>query len=119
MSLEVNHGDEVEVAAEGPDADTAVDTIAAALATGLGEAGAAVASPAAAARVTTPEVGRAPRPASASPDVLVGVSASSGLAIGRVVQFRRSEVSVPEHAASPGDERARLASAIAAAKHQL
>jgi len=119
MSLEIALGDEVEVAAEGPDADTAVQTIAAALATGLGEAGATAALPAAAARVGTPEAGRGPRPASADPDVLVGVSASNGLAIGRIVQFRRSELSVPEHAASPGDEHARLASAIATAKRQL
>jgi phosphoenolpyruvate-protein phosphotransferase len=119
MSLEIAHGDEVEVAAEGPDADIAVHTIAAALATGLGEAGATAALPVAAARVSTPEAGRGPRPASADPDLLVGVSASNGLAIGRIVQFRRSELSVAEHAASPGDERARLASAIATAKRQL
>ena len=48
MSLEVGHGDEVEVVADGPDADAAVQTIAAALASGLGEAGAAVTPPAAA-----------------------------------------------------------------------
>ena len=120
MSLEVNHGDEVEVAAEGPDADTAIETIAAALATGLGEASAAaVAPPAAAARVGTSQETRGPRPASVNPDVLAGVPASSGVAIGRVMQFRRSEVDVPERAGSPGDERARLGSAIADAKRQL
>ena len=119
MSLEVGHGDEVEVAADGPDADTAVQTIAAALATGLGEAGADAAPPAAAAPISPPEGGRGPRPASANPDVLVGVSASNGLAIGRIVQFRRSEITVPEHAGSPGEERARLVSAIANAKGQL
>jgi phosphocarrier protein FPr len=116
MSLEVVHGDEVEIAAEGPDADAALHAIAAAFASGLGE-GTAAAAPAA--RVGTPEPVRAPRPASASPDVLVGVQASSGVAIGRIVQFRRSDAVVPEHADAPGDEHARLLSAIADAKRQL
>jgi phosphoenolpyruvate-protein phosphotransferase len=119
MSLEVGQGDEVEIAAEGPDAGAAVEAIAAALAGGLGEEGAAVVAPAAAGAVSAPEVGRPPRPASAHPDVLVGVSAAGGLAVGRIVQFRRSEPSIPEHAASPDDERARLRSAIADAKRQL
>jgi phosphoenolpyruvate-protein phosphotransferase len=120
MSLEVGHGDEVEVAAEGPDADTAVQAIANALAGGLGEPGADAVSPGAAARTHAIEAGRDPRPApSANPNALVGVPASGGLVIGRVVQFRRSEISVAERAASPGDERAGLASALADAKGQL
>jgi multiphosphoryl transfer protein len=64
-------------------------------------------------------VARTPRLVSSSPDVLVGVPASSGLAIGRVVQFRRSEVRVRERAGSQDEERAHLASAIAEAKRQL
>src|SRR4029077_17587000 len=47
------------------------------------------------------------------------VAASSGLAIGRIVQFRRSEIDVPKDAALPADERARLHAALADAKRQL
>jgi phosphocarrier protein FPr len=120
MSLEIAHGDEVEVVGDGADADRAVQTIADALARGLGESGASAAPPAASpARVDVLDVARTPRLASPSPGVLVGVAASSGLAIGRVVQFRRSEVHVAERAGSPDEERAHLASAITEAKRQL
>ena len=119
MSLEVGHGDEVEVVADGPDADAAMQAIAAALTSGLGETGAVVSPVPAAVRASAPETGRGPRTSPRSPDVLVGVPAASGVAIGRIVQFRRSEVVVPEHAATPGEERTRLAAAIADAKRQL
>ena len=119
MSLEVGQGDEVEIAADGPAAAAAVEAIAAALAGGLGEAGASVVAPAAPVPVSAPEAGRVPRPASANPDELVGVSAAGGLAVGRIVQLRRSEPAVQERAASPDDERARLTTAIGEAKRQL
>ena len=119
MSLEVGHGDEVEVVADGPDADAAMQAIAAALTNGLGETGAVVSPVPAAVRASAPETGRGPRTSPRSPDVLVGVPAASGVAIGRIVQFRRSEVVVPERAAAPGEERTRLAAAIADAKRQL
>src|SRR6185503_18586960 len=93
--------------------------IVAGLASGLGEAAAAVAPPVVTPRSTTAADRREPRPAFASGDALVGVPASRGVAIGRIVQLRRSEVGVAEHADSPGDERARLASALADAKRQL
>jgi phosphocarrier protein FPr len=119
MSLDVGHGDEVEVVADGPDADHAVQTIAAALAGGLGEAG-AVASPLPAVTgASTPETVRGPRPALGRPDVLVGVPAASGVAVGRIVQFRRSALIVSERAAAPDEERARLASAMTDAKREL
>jgi len=98
MSLDVGHGDEVEVVAEGADADIAVKTVASALASGLGEQG-VVASPPAAPS-TSPDVARSVRPAPVNPNVLVGVAASGGVAIGRVVRFHRSEVSVPARGGS-------------------
>jgi phosphoenolpyruvate-protein phosphotransferase len=147
MSLDVGYGDEVEVIAEGRDAQAAVDAVAAALASGLGEPGAVaaaapgadgVASAGTAARGgtgaateagsassarTAPRAGVAAgagaRPARADPNVLAGVPASGGLAVGRVVQFRRTEVSVAERAASPDEERRRLESALVTAKSQL
>jgi phosphoenolpyruvate-protein phosphotransferase len=148
MSLDVGYGDEVDVVAEGRDAQAAVETVAAALATGLGEPGSVVAAAAgpdgvAAAASTATHAGAgepaepdtaarvggagaagiasraAGRPSRADPNVLAGVPASGGLAVGRVVQFRRSEVSVPERAASPDEERRRLESALVEAKHQL
>jgi phosphoenolpyruvate-protein phosphotransferase len=119
MSLDVGHGDEVEVVAEGRDAEAALETVAAALATGLGEPGAAVAAAAGGDGAASGGAGAAARPARADPNVLVGVPASGGLAVGRVVQFRRSEAAVSERAASPDEERLRLESALADAKRQL
>jgi multiphosphoryl transfer protein len=117
MSLEIDHGDDVEVVAEGADADTAAEAVAAALAGGLGEQGIAAASSAAAAPAGGGQAARS-APA-ANPNVLVGVSASGGVAVGRVVQFRRADVSVPARGTSPEEERRRLDGALATAKREL
>ncbi|OLC44655.1 MAG: phosphoenolpyruvate--protein phosphotransferase [Acidobacteria bacterium 13_1_40CM_65_14] len=117
MSLDVGHGDEVEVVAEGPEADIAVKTVASALASGLGEQGVVTSPPVEPS--TSPDVARSVRPAPVNPNVLVGVAASGGVAIGRLVQFHRSEVSVPSRGGSADAERRRLESALAAAKRQL
>src|SRR3954462_2299626 len=107
MSLEVARGDEVEVAADGADADTAVQRVVSAIAGGLGE-GIAVVAPAPAPAVPTgaAEAKPAPRPPSSLPNVLVGAAGSRGVAIGRILQFRTSEIVVPADAAAPAEERA-------------
>jgi len=116
MSLDIGYGDEVRVVAEGADAEAAAETLAAALASGLGEQGVVVVASGAAA-TGAGEAARLTRPV--NPNVLVGVPASGGVAIGRVVQFRRTDVSVPARGASPEQERRLLEASIAAAKHEL
>lgn len=110
MGLNIGHGDKVQVIAHGEDAEQAVTAIAAALASGLGEEG----------LVPVGET-QAPQTAeeapltgihSEDPDVLLGVSASPGLAVGTIVQLRRKEIEVEEFAADKHLERRKLNEAI-------
>ncbi|MGQ4495895.1 glucose PTS transporter subunit IIA, partial [Dermabacteraceae bacterium P13101] len=59
------------------------------------------------------------RPRSGDENLLVGVSASPGLAVGTVFQVRREEVAIEEHAADAAAERSKLNAAIDAALYDL
>ncbi|MDO5500646.1 MAG: phosphoenolpyruvate--protein phosphotransferase [Propionibacteriaceae bacterium] len=114
MGLAAARGDKIVVAAHGPDADDAVARIEQAIRDGLGEdcppISEADATPAAAAApAPAPEPAR---PRSGDPDLLLGVSASPGLGIGRVVQLRREDIQVDEFAEDHHRERRKLNSAI-------
>ena len=113
MSLEVGAGDSVTIVARGSDAAAAVAAIGELLAVGSPNgagAGAPAERPAPAAA--------APAPPSAD-GVLRGVSASPGVAIGNVFQFRHDDAVVEERAADPERERRALDAAIADARAQL
>ena len=118
MGLEVGHGDKVVLIAEGPDAAEAIAALIPELASGLGDEG----SKPAAAPATT-EIGLnsapAPRPRSDDPNLLLGVSASPGLAVGKVFQLRREEIQVEEEGGDAHKERRRLDDALDSAKVQL
>jgi multiphosphoryl transfer protein len=117
LRLDVRHGEKVNVVARGSDAQRAVQALAPLIESGLGEEG--VPAPAPAARVVA-EISRPPQvPRSTDPDVLLGVTASPGLAIGAVFQVRRQDVDVPESAEDPDAEELRLAQALDAARQQL
>lgn len=111
MSLEIDRGDEVTVAARGVDATLAADAVAGALAAPPGEPAQAAARPAFDTGQPAIEPGAA--------DVLRGIPASDGLAIGVIVRFRAAEIAVAERGGSAEEERARLQAAIAAAKGEL
>jgi multiphosphoryl transfer protein len=118
MALDVGHGAKVQVVASGPDAKAAVEKLSAVLAAGSGDEGC---KPAPAPATTTLAAAAAP-PAqrkSTDPNVLVGASASPGLAIGQVFQLRRQEIHVAEAGAGVQIERKQLAAALAAAQGQL
>jgi phosphoenolpyruvate-protein phosphotransferase len=118
MGLEVGCGDKVQIVANGEDAERAVAELAAAIAGGLGEAGAVpVAAPASVAAPTSAEP--VPRRRSDNPNVLLGVSASPGLAVGTVVQVRREDITVVEGASDRHQERRNLNDAIDRAGVQL
>ena len=119
MGLATNFGDKVRVQATGPDAGEAAGALARLLAEGSGEkpgdAPAPAPSPAAAA---APSAG-AVRAAAADANELTGVSASPGLAVGKIVQFRQEVIDVKEAGESPQRERARLESARHEAHQQI
>lgn len=96
LSAGIRHGDEIEIAGRGPDARAATAAIAALIEQGMGE-----------------EAHQSPAPvATPAPDGLIhGVRAAPGLAIGRVFQFRASDIAVTEQGNGPAAESATLATA--------
>ena len=111
MGLSTQQGDAITVKASGPDAREAVRSLSALLAAGCGEqpGEAPTAAP-------TPAPARA---VAASADELVGVSASPGLAVGRIFQFRHQVIEVAERGGSSERERARLDAALHDAGAQI
>ncbi|WP_250529740.1 phosphoenolpyruvate--protein phosphotransferase [Caballeronia sp. ATUFL_F1_KS4A] len=115
MALATSFGDKLRVEAAGPDAGEAAAALARLLASGSGEKpGHAPAPAVAAAEPVAPA--RAP---STNANEFTGVSASPGLAVGKIVQFRREVIDVAEAGESPQRERARLDAAHHEARQQI
>ena len=118
MALEIEAGDAVTIVARGSDAAAAVAALSDLLASDFAGAVHASAAQASAA----PEI-RAPLAATPSqplaPDVLRGVPASPGIAIGSIFQFRHDDTVTEERAADAQQERRKLDSALSAARAQL
>lgn len=117
MALEVTQGAKVQLVATGADAAAAVEKLSAVLAAGCGDEGCTPA-PAPATMVVAP-IAAPPRRKSTDPNLLIGVAASPGLAVGEVFQVRHQEIEVTEAGESVDAERRRLAAAVEAAAAQL
>ena len=117
MNLDVRYNDKVNLVAEGPDAQDAIDFLVPLILSGLGEEG--VSAPAPASRVVAEIARPVPARRSDDPNVLLGVTASPGLAVGNVFQVRHQDVSVPETAEDAEAEQLKLAGAIETSKRQL
>jgi phosphocarrier protein FPr/phosphocarrier protein len=115
MGLGTQHGDAIRVKAWGVDAVEAVCAISNLLAEGCGELPEAAAVVVPAAAVPTAPVSATAPPAKA----LTGVSASPGLAVGRIVQYRQDVIVVAEAGESPERERGRLEAALQEARAQI
>lgn len=118
MALEIGCGAKVQVVATGPDAAGAVEKLAGVLAKGCGDEG-CVPAPAPATTTVSRSAAPAPRRKSADANVLIGVPASSGLAVGEVFQVRRPDIEVTEPGRGVDAERRKLTAAISAAQGQL
>jgi len=118
MALEVPQGAKVQVVARGLDARAAVEKLARVLADGCGDEG-CVPAPAPATTTAPPLSAPAPRRQPTDPNLLIGVAASPGLAVGEVFQVRRMEIDVAEAGGGVDAERRRLAAALDAAHGQL
>ncbi|MBI4782325.1 MAG: phosphoenolpyruvate--protein phosphotransferase [Oscillatoriophycideae cyanobacterium NC_groundwater_1537_Pr4_S-0.65um_50_18] len=118
MGLEVGNGDRVYLTAEGEDADAAIAELSQALRSGLGEEGSKpIAAPASVAMLETSTP--APRPRSDNPNLILGVSASPGVAVGNIFRITHQEITVAETAQSPNEERRQLEKAVAQAKLEI
>ena len=120
LLLATNPNDAIRVSATGPDAAAAVSALAELLACGSGESQASGESavPAAGpvpAAVAAPAIPAAPT----DPRKLAGVSASPGVALGKVAQVRRTAISVEEQGAGLERERAHLDAALTRARQQI
>ena len=114
MALQVAHGDTITLEAIGADAKPALTELTEAVRSGLGEAGAApMSAPASIAQsdLKAPP----PRPKSADPNIVLGVAASSGLAVGNTYRIQEQKLVVAEGGESPAQERRQLEAAIAKA----
>ncbi|MDR0548516.1 MAG: phosphoenolpyruvate--protein phosphotransferase [Deltaproteobacteria bacterium] len=111
MGLEVKAHDRVVLRATGDDAVEALTELGPLLAAGLGENlhGEPV----------TPPKPKAPKKVSANPKILLGVSASPGLALGEVYQLRYQDIAVTEKGQNPEDENESLRAAIKKASLEL
>ena len=118
MKMNIAEQDKVVLIATGPDAQEAIDGIAPHLASGLGDTG-HVPAPAPATVVLPERSAPARKRVSDDPDLLLGVSASPGLAVGRVMQVREQAIEVAPDADDPMAERQALAEAVEGAKGQI
>ncbi|HET9221175.1 MAG TPA: phosphoenolpyruvate--protein phosphotransferase, partial [Roseiflexaceae bacterium] len=117
MGLDVRYNDKVTLIAQGLDAHLAIDTLVPQIAQGLGEEG--TPAPAPASRVVADIAKPAPAPRSEDPNLLLGVTASPGLAVGTAFQVRHQDLTVDETAKDSQAEFARLDEAIETARRQL
>ncbi|WP_157670943.1 phosphoenolpyruvate--protein phosphotransferase [Chitinibacter sp. GC72] len=117
MGLEVQHNDEIRVRAAGPDAAAAVKAISELIQTGCGED---IGGPVAKTKPAPLNIKTAkPQPKSSDPNVLSGVSASPGLAVGHVFHVKQEEISVVEQGEGQQVEKRRLDKALKDAHQQL
>jgi multiphosphoryl transfer protein len=99
MALETARGDKVLLVAKGPDAHEALDKLTPMIAEGLGDEGCVPVS-APATMTVAPIAAPAPRK-DVKPNLITGVAASSGLAVGEVYQVRHLEIQVKEEGGRP------------------
>jgi multiphosphoryl transfer protein len=124
MGLEVEFRAKVHIVASGADAEQAVESLASAVASGLGEEGVSALPTDTGTAVFDTEaavpVSTSPTPPSAGGSrELKGAAASPGLAVGTIVQIRHEEAEIGEEAGDHHTERRRLNDAIDRALTQL
>ncbi len=117
LALETALGDKVVLVAKGPDAKEALNKLTPMIAEGLGDEG-CVPATALAAMNAAPISAPAPTKA-VDPNLVVGVAASSGLAVGEVYQVRHVDIQVKEEGGTPDQERRLLDDALDKAAGQL
>jgi phosphocarrier protein FPr len=109
MGLEIDKGDAVRLVATGPDAAEAVESLSRLIREGLEEGAETAAPPAPVARVAT----------STDPNLMTGVPASPGVAVGNIFHVRHEQLRVIEDANDARQERRALDAALEQSKSEL
>ena len=118
MKLNVQHLDKIQIRAAGEDAEEAIAELFPIVRSGLGDEGTtAILSPAAI--ETAQDQEPPPPPKSGDPDLLLGVTASPGIAVGTAVRIREESFQFAEEAEDPHQENVRLDKAFEEAKNHL
>lgn len=120
MTLEVGRGDEIRIRATGRDAEQAVALIVERIKEGLGEEveGGLVTTPSSVTPAPVGEPRRSEPPA--DPNLITGVAASPGVALGTVVQMAERDIEVGEDPqGTHAEETAALEAAVARARADL
>jgi phosphocarrier protein FPr len=112
LGIEVQYADTVTLEASGADAQEAIDKLSTLIQEGLGE------------KIEETPISILPEPEVAlalsdDPNLLCGVSASPGLAVGHIFQLRHDEIEVSEMGLDAATERKRLNDAIQQAHHAI
>lgn len=111
MGLEVGFRDTVRLVATGSDAAAAIAALSAELRAGLGEAGAKPAP--APASIAQADISQPPpRARSDNPNLILGVAASPGIAVGTTYRLTHQEIQVNDVGGNPNDERRLLERAL-------
>jgi multiphosphoryl transfer protein len=117
LNLDIRYNDKVNLVAQGSDASEAISVLTTLIQSGLGEEGAS--APAPASRIVAEIARPLPTRHSDDPNLLLGVTASPGLAVGIVFQIRHQDLAVPETAGNAEAEERKLADAIEMSRRQL
>ncbi len=116
MTLGLKDGDELIVSASGRQAEAALETVVALIASGLGEGGEiAHAAP----TVETLIVQAGPAASEDGELIFAGVTAAPGLVIGRAVRLRQAEIETSEHGRGVALEQAALQQALDAVRSRI
>ena len=121
MALGVRHGDELSIEARGVDAEQAVSSLGLGLSEALRAEPTGRAEPAGhpRAQVQSAAAPRAGEAATLHPGDFAGVSAATGVAVGRATRIERRDIEVAEHGAGFVAERADLQQARAHVRARL
>jgi phosphocarrier protein FPr len=118
MGLAISKNARVQVIATGEDASEAVTELSEAIRTGLGEEGAIpIAALASVAHLDSEEP--PPRPRSTDPNLILGVAASPGVAVGQTYCLNRKQITVPETGGGVREEQRKLDQAVGQAKLEV
>lgn len=120
MGLEVGRGDKIQLIAQGPQAEAALEALVPQLKEGLGEEGATPVVMRGGEPSAQPEEPVVLPPKSGDESLLIGVAASPGIGVGKVFQLREQEIEVDEKPeGGPDHERVGLRRAIGASMREL